>query len=237
MNYIYITGTGSGIGKALAEALLKDKNNKVVGLSRQQTIKHRNYLHIEVDLAKISVIRRFRFERIEKANRIVLVNNAGTLGEVKHIGEMRKLSMVQAYNVNFMAPVILTNEFMKYFKDQPAQKSIINISSGAAQRPVDGWGVYCSSKAGLEMYARVLEEELRLDGRQNEVRIFSIAPGVVDTPMQEHIRATEESDFSTVEKFRAFKEEGELKSAAQVAKELKEVILHPDKFDELIFRL
>jgi benzil reductase ((S)-benzoin forming) len=237
MNYIYITGTGSGIGEALAKALLKDKNNKVIGLSRHQTIEHRNYLHIEVDLSKISLIRRFRFERIEKADKIVLVNNAGTLGQVAHIGEMNTLSMVRAYNVNFMAPVIITNEFIKYFRDHPAFKTVINISSGAAQRAVDGWGVYCSSKAGLEMYTRVLDEELHLDGRTDEMKVFSIAPGVVDTPMQEHIRSTEESDFSTVERFRALKEEGELRSPQQVARELKAVIDQPEAYNELIFRL
>ena len=51
MNLFYITGTSSGIGFALANLLLKDSNNIVIGLSRRNNIEHKNYHHITHDLS------------------------------------------------------------------------------------------------------------------------------------------------------------------------------------------
>ena len=44
MNLIYITGSSSGLGKALAELLLEDKNNHVVGIAQKKTIQHSDIL-------------------------------------------------------------------------------------------------------------------------------------------------------------------------------------------------
>ena len=50
-NHYYITGSSSGIGKALAEELLTDPNNVVHGISRSETISHERYRHTTVDFA------------------------------------------------------------------------------------------------------------------------------------------------------------------------------------------
>ena len=53
MNLIYITGSSSGLGKALAELLLEDKNNFVVGIARRETIQHERYTHYTLDLKEV----------------------------------------------------------------------------------------------------------------------------------------------------------------------------------------
>ena len=50
MNYYYITGTSSGLGKALAEIILEKPENAVFGICRKQNIEHPNYHHFSVDL-------------------------------------------------------------------------------------------------------------------------------------------------------------------------------------------
>ena len=64
--------------------------------------------------------------------------------------------------------------------------SIINLSSGAALRPQEGWSAYCTAKAGLAMLTRSIDLEHRAAG----IRVFGFQPGTTDTDMQVIIRAS-----------------------------------------------
>ena len=57
---------------------------------------------------------------------------------------------------------------------------IINVSSGAALRPQEGWSAYCAGKAGLAMLTRSIDLEHRAAG----IRVFGFQPGTTDTDMQ-----------------------------------------------------
>jgi NAD(P)-dependent dehydrogenase (short-subunit alcohol dehydrogenase family) len=63
---------------------------------------------------------------------------------------------------------------------------IINVSSGAALRPQEGWSAYCAGKAGLAMLTRSVDFEHRAAG----IRVFGFQPGTTDTDMQGTIRAS-----------------------------------------------
>lgn len=236
MNFVYITGTGSGIGKALAEHLLESGKYKVIGISRHQQIEHPNYLHIAFDLSKPRLFKKFRFEHIAKAGKIALVNNAAMLGEVKHVGKLKPHSIVAGYHLNLVAPAFLSNEFLRSYRAHEAEKVIINISSGAAFSPIESWSIYCSSKAGLEMFSAVLEEELRIEGA-NDTRVFAVSPGVVDTPMQARIREADPAQFQRVAEFRAYKEKGLLADPEAVAERLRHIIEFPEKYPSRSIRL
>lgn len=235
MNYYYITGASHGIGKALAEALLKDPENKVVGISRTNKIKHKNYLHISIDLSKVSNVKRFRFEKIPQAKKIVLVNNAGTLADVKPFGKFNDNVAINGWILNVIAPGILMNQFMKTYKKTKAEKTIVNISSGAAKSAVDGWGVYCSSKAAMDMMTMVAAKEQ--EQMKGEFNILAIAPGIVDTQMQDKIREQSKKDFPEVERFIKYKENKELANPAITAEKLIAAIENAGKSKEHIFRL
>ena len=236
MDFVYITGTGSGIGKALAEQLLITGKYKVIGISRHQRIEHPHYLHITLDLSKPRQFRKFRFEHIPTAKKIVLINNAASLGEVKHIGRLKTHSIVSTYHLNLVAPAFLGNEFLRSYRSHEAEKLIINISSGAAFSPIEGWSVYCSSKAGLEMFSAVMEEELQSDGI-NDTRVFSISPGVVDTAMQARIREADPTEFHLLKQFKSYQEKGLLADSAEVAARLEHVIAFPEEYPSRTIRL
>lgn len=237
MNHYYITGSSSGIGKALAEELLKKEGNVVHGLARSETIEHERYRHTTLDLAWQEAVLNFSFEQHpDDTKRIVLINNAGTLGQMGYLGEMPDGDIAASFNVNLIAPAILLNKFIHQFAQHPAEKVIINITSGAATAAYDGWGVYCSSKAGIDMLTKVAVEERkqRPDGR---FHIMAIAPGVVDTQMQNQIRSTGEDKFSRVEKFHQMKSNGQLYKPEDVAKELASIISNPAQVSEVISRI
>ena len=72
--------------------------------------------------------------------------------------------------------------------------TVINISSGAAHSPLEGWSAYCSAKAGLAM----LTNTIALECADAGVRVFGLAPGVIDTDMQASIRASGISRISQI---------------------------------------
>jgi benzil reductase ((S)-benzoin forming) len=97
-------------------------------------------------------------------------------------------------------------------------RRIINISSGAARRPIFGWSAYCAAKAGLDMASRAVALEAQARGLA--VEVSSLAPGVIDTPMQEVVRGSASEDFIDVERFRAMKADGTLRPASEVAADI-----------------
>lgn len=237
MKHIYITGTGSGIGKMLAEALLEDPDTYVTGISRHQRIKHERYSHQKADLTKPSSFGRVRFKKHKNATLVALVNNAGTIGSIRPIGRIRDKDIEDALHLNLAAPIILLNQFVKAFRKHPGLKVALNVSSGAAQRPIEGWATYCTTKAGLEMMARVLWEEQQRLPAEARVHMFSISPGVVDTPMQGVIRSSKPEDFPDHDRFVALHQEGKLIDPALVAGKLKDIILNPGNFEGPLMQL
>ena len=114
MNYFFITGTSKGLGKSLTELLLKDSNNTVYGIARSCTIEHDRYIHSNLDLSKSDNVTSYKFPKLENADKIILVNNAGIVGEVKHVGNIDNQKIIDCYNLNLIAPAILTNNFIQY---------------------------------------------------------------------------------------------------------------------------
>ena len=63
---------------------------------------------------------------------------------------------------------------------------IINLGSGAAHNPLEGWSQYCGAKAGTAMLTRCAH----LENRGRGIRVYSLSPGTVATDMQRTIRAS-----------------------------------------------
>jgi benzil reductase ((S)-benzoin forming) len=225
VEYYYVTGPNRGIGRALVDRVLATKPEAVVvGLGRSATVGHPRYRHQSLDLTDTAAVQVFSFPGHTDATRVVLVNNAGSL-TVKPIGLADPRALVNEYLVNLVAPALLMNSFLAAYRSLNVDRQIVNISSGAGQRPFDGWATYCASKAGLDMLSRsvALEQELAGGG----VRVLSIAPGVADTDMQGVIRSTAPEDFSRVQEFVDYKATGGLASPETIALKLCRVMDDP----------
>ncbi|MBI2968099.1 MAG: SDR family NAD(P)-dependent oxidoreductase [Bacteroidetes bacterium] len=221
-SHYFITGTSRGIGKAIAELLLKDKYNKVTGFSRNNSIEHSNYRHIFIDLSDVNAVKKIVFPDLKNGagKKIVLINNSAVLGPVGRLGRQTDENIITNLTVNLTAPLMLSNKFIQKYRDNPGRnKIIVNISSGAGRQPIDAWSMYCISKAGMDMMSRVIEEEQK-HGFKYPFRIYSIAPGIVETDMQEEIRKINPAEFSRVHEFIEWKKKGLLKSPAESAREI-----------------
>jgi benzil reductase ((S)-benzoin forming) len=147
---------------------------------------------------------------------------------------MEMVDMTRAFYVNLVAPTILCNSFLKTYSIIPVQQIIINVSSGAGKNPIDGWSVYCATKAGLDMYTRTLAEELKIDGKKN-IFAFAVAPGVVDTAMQDQIRTASPEDFSRIQSFIGYKNEDQLAHPDFVASKYLAILGLPEKYKDVVF--
>lgn len=226
----YVTGSSKGIGKALVERLLNQGYN-VIGLSRSNEINHPNFQHVGIDLSNIKEVTAYSFD--EKAENVLLVNNAGLVGDINPVGAIDNQKITEVMNVNTIAPQILCNNFIKRFQNEKGQFHILNISSGAGKNPISSWATYCASKAALDLFSETISTELEWSELTNW-HIHSCAPGVVDTAMQSQIRAASEEEFNRVQYFKDLKTNKELYSPEFVANKLLEVIENPQKFSETL---
>jgi len=109
-----------------------------------------------------------------------LVNNAGILDPISKIAECDPAQFQQNILVNLAGPFHMIRESIPALRESKGR--IINISSGAAVKPIASWGAYCAAKAGLSHLTRVLAVE------EPSITAVSVRPGVVDTGMQALIR-------------------------------------------------
>ncbi|WLR52799.1 (S)-benzoin forming benzil reductase [Bacillus tianshenii] len=232
MNIYLITGSSKGLGEAFVKTVLKE-GNIVYAIARSKSEKLAT-IHtqgngileqLSYDLSDISGLSAFMnslFGRIplEKADTITLINNAGIVEPMKPIERCNSAEIERSFQVNTVAPMALTSEFLQHTEEFKGKKYILNISSGAANRSVYGWSVYSATKAALDRFTESAALEER--EKENPTKIIAIAPGVVDTNMQSQIRATNKDDFKDVENFRSLKENDQLlKPEAVAEKSLK----------------
>lgn len=233
--HFFITGTSSGIGEALARHLLEKQLGSVTGISRRKpAIETPDYTHIHADLSDPQTLKNWQFELPESATHAYLINNAGSIGDITRVGFADDGSLEQVTTLNLTAPMILSNRFLKQWQDDK-KLVVLNISSGAANYPIDAWAAYCASKAGLDHWCRTVHLEQQQTGRN--IPVFSVAPGIVDTEMQAVIRSSDPKQFSRHADFVALKEGDELIDPRHVATLLTSVLLHPEKEHEPVFTL
>ncbi len=223
---LIVTGGSKGIGKGIVEAYLAN-NYHVFSISRTKTsIENDSIVEIQFDLSTSEGIEGMLMQIFDKIysqqiKRIVLINNAGTLGEIGRIENLSTKNISAAVQLNTVAPLLLTSAFIKLTKDWICEKKVINISSGAAQNPYYGWSVYCATKAALDMITKVVAAEQ--ETVKNGVKIIAIYPGVVDTDMQTEIRKHKKEDFIAIDRFLELKSSGSLLNPQTVGEKIVEI--------------
>jgi len=232
MRKFFVTGSSKGLGLAITNLLLQETDVEVTGISRNNSLVHDRYEYIQLNLEDVYDLAKQAdglFNGLSDFEEIILINNAGYLGDIQYLGEIDHQEFIKVMNVNVTAPAILMNAFIRNFGNTDAKNVIVNIGSGAGRHPYDGWGAYCSSKAALDMLSEVADLENDLRGKG--FRIVSLAPGPVDTGMQNIVRSTAVEDFSQLHKFIALKESGQLPTVEETAGKILSFIAEIDQFE------
>lgn len=224
-----LTGTTRGLGAAMA-AQLAESGESVVTLSRKSSTalaeiastNGTDLTQIDVDLANSPAVKSAASQLIPLLNRhshVRLIHNAGLVTPIAQSQDLTNLEAINdAFHVNIISAIFLTAHVLSH-TPQATDRRVMLISSGAGRNVSSGWAVYCATKAAMDRYA----EAAQLD-QGTRARIVSMAPGVIDTPMQETIRATSKNDLPSLERFIGFKENKQLADPAAVAQRLLKVL-------------
>ena len=149
---------------------------------------------------------------------VVCIHSAGTLTPIGFAGEVDPRAYARQVLLNSAAPQVIGDAFLRAARETRARCTLLMIGSGAARNVYEGWSAYCAGKAAVDHWVRTVgAEQARRGGR---VRVLSIAPGIVESAMQEQIRATAARDFPEVERFRALHREGALRAPSEVARQI-----------------
>lgn len=194
MNIAIVTGTRSGLGRAI-ETALEASGWSVASMSRPR-----------FDLSNLDTERADDFfGNIAKAgfDRAVLIHNAAELkiSPAKEIHHDAK----RILGVNLVAAVELTGLFLKHIH----AGEIALISSAAARVGITHWSLYSAAKAGMEGFLRSLKAE--------GVPTHLIVPDIIDTDMQRIIR---ETPWPDAERFRDYQSRGRLRPPSEIAEKV-----------------
>lgn len=183
-NTIFITGGGSGIGRALAEALDRMGNTVIISGRRKavldETLAANPRMHaVELDVedpASIAKVAEDLIGRFPELN--VLVNNAGIMKPDDVSTVIDESVLVSTVTTNLLGPIRVTSAFIEHFK-QLEMATIINVTSGLAFVPLAMTAIYSSTKAALHSYTQSLR--FRLKG--TAVGVLELVPPYVQTDL------------------------------------------------------
>ena len=216
---VVITGASSGLGLALARSV--PFTAKVVDVSRSGP-PDREIEHIAADLSDPSSwpevgSRIAGLIDAHQPERAVLIHAAGTLSPIGFAGEVETDAYVRNVMLNSVSGQVLGHLFLQAVRKLSGRFDLVMISSGAATSPYAGWSSYGAGKAALDQWVRNVGAEQRTRG---DVRVSSVAPGVLATPMQARIRETPEHDFPKVERFHSLHDDGVLVAPEDAAERI-----------------
>ncbi len=216
---IIITGTSSGLGLGLANYYIK-KGFNVYGFSRNNSIeleKYSNYFHFKVDLTD-NYATKLAFENILQtiSNIDLLILNAGILGDIDIMSNTNMNNAKHVMDINLWANKRIIDLVLN---SEMSCKQIVAISSGASQNGSAGWGAYSISKAALNMLIKTYAVE------NKDVHFSSIAPGLVDTAMQDYIsNFKNEENFDAITRIQNARGTDAMPSANKIAEPLANMI-------------
>ncbi len=220
-----ITGASRGLGAGLArEFVLRGFKLGLCAREQPPHVPGGPVLCAAVDVTEQAAVQHFADNVAERFGKIdVWINNAGVLDPIGPVRDLDAAAVRQHMEVNFMGVFHGTRAFLRHLHERKGSGILINISSGAARNGYAGWGPYCASKAAVDLFTECVQLEEAAHG----LKAYSVAPGVIDTAMQERIRETSPEEFPEVERFRQMKRDNAFKTPEWVAARLIDLIASP----------
>lgn len=192
---IILTGASRGIGAAAAEALaaegaalllLARSSQGVTELATRLRKAGARAEAMTCDVAEFTQVQAAVARAHEVFGRIdALINNAGVIEPIGPMAAADPRAWAHAADINFKGVFFGMRAVLPQMRAQGAGV-IVNLGSGAAHNPLEGWSHYCAAKAATAMLTKCAH----LENRGRGVRVFSLSPGTVATDMQRAIRSS-----------------------------------------------
>ena len=179
MKNVLITGVSSGLGFALAQAYLNNGDTVyAIGKTLPKQLENNpQFFFFRYDLSDTSMIKSTLAEFLKHRSFALVILNAGVLGDINTLDKVETSHIKEVMEINVWA----NKELIDLLATKSTVQQIVGISSGASVNGSKGWGAYSLSKSSLNMLLKVYAKELP------EIHFTSLAPGIIKTPMVEHI--------------------------------------------------
>ena len=187
-----VTGASRGLGEGAARALARDgaavmllaRNGDLVRKVADEIVDAGGKAEaLACDVSDYPAVERAVADTRQRLGGLdILVNNAGVIEPIAEIAASDPATWARNIQINLIGAYNVLRAVLDGMLQGGG--TIINVSSGAAYRPLEGWSSYCAAKAGLAMLTRSLVLET------SGLRIFGFSPGTIDTDMQVKIRAS-----------------------------------------------
>ncbi len=183
-----VTGSGRGIGRAIALRFAREGADVVINYSRSRdaaqavlaevTAAGRRGLAIEADLRSSSEARRLVEDAASQLGRLdILVNNAGGGGRAAPFTDVAEEDYDHVVDLNLKGVFFASQAFARHLIGAGRPGRIINISSVHEEIPLPGQAAYCAAKGGVKLLSRDLAVELARHG----ITVNAVAPGAITT--------------------------------------------------------
>jgi NAD(P)-dependent dehydrogenase (short-subunit alcohol dehydrogenase family) len=233
-----LTGASRGMGLAVARQLLKPGHTLLcISRSTHEVLAEQarqagtNLLQWTQDLALGSrtsarLEQWLREQPDHSFASATLINNAGVIPRIGPLSEADVDDLSHALRVGLEAPMQLTSVFLRATQNWGGVRKVLNISSGLGRRAMASQAGYCAAKAGMDHFSRcvALEEAVKIKG----AKVCSLAPGVIDTGMQEQLRGADSALFPDQSSFINLKTSGSLASPEEAASRVLAVLMRAD---------
>ena len=182
---ILITGGGSGIGKAMAEALHARGARVIIAGRRRDALEavaaaNPGMAYETLDVADAADVKAFA-ERVIAAHPAlnVVINNAGIMVAEDLTAEPVDLDIAeQTIAINLFGPIRLTAALLPHLKSKTSA-TVVTVSSGLAFVPLSATPTYSASKAAIHSWSQSLRTQLK----DTPVRVVEWAPPAVATDL------------------------------------------------------
>ena len=173
-----VTGTSSGIGKAICEALIK-KKIRVVGVNRNSTsgmFDSSYYKSYQIDLANVKTLHKDLENLIKESNQIRGLISCAGVGSFGSIENFSLKQIEQALKINLLSHIALTRYIVPVLKKLNSG-DLIYIGSEAALEGSKQGSLYSAAKFGL----RGFTQSIRAEVANKNIRVMLVNPGMVRT--------------------------------------------------------
>lgn len=171
-----------------------------------------------------SVVSAVRQHAGAQFDQLLLVNNAASLGDVsRYARSFTDMKDVDSYlSLNISSALCLTAAVLQAFpKRAGLKRTVVNISSLAAVKPIPSWVLYCGGKAARDMMFKVLAEE------EPDIRVLNYAPGPLETSMLAEARSNT-ADASMKQSLLDMHSQGQVLTCETSCSKLLQVLLRDE---------
>lgn len=247
---LIVSGASRGLGQAIATAFcehapvarvkallvarsqqgLAETQQRMRDIAKSNKISLEDSIHV-MDLANLetldenidTLLGELPSSTSKEFDRVVLVNNAGSLGHVGPITDMNSLKdLQQNLDFNVTSTLWLSIRLVKHVMQDCQSCCVVNISSLCAIEPFPTMATYCTGKAARDMFYNVWSKEL---GESNSnIKLLNYAPGALATDMTGMLRHATQLDPKLQTFYRDSHESGDLIPPSKTAKRMVKLV-------------